>query len=153
MSDVVISIKPRFADLIFGGQKTVELRKSSARLQPGTRAVIYATSPRRAVVGEAVIGGRHQLPIDRLWERFGPRAAISESEFRDYYGDAAEGVAFDLIEVRRYREPVTLKELRRLGGGFQPPQSYMRVPAFLHALAERRFGWSVGEPEQVRLGA
>lgn len=149
MTAVVISIKPQFVDRILAGQKTVELRKASARIQPGTRALIYATSPRCAVVGEAVIRRRHQLPLDELWRQFGAQAAVSEDTFHDYYAGSTEGVAFELRGVTRYAEPVPLAELRRLGDGFRPPQSYMRLPAFLARLAEQRPGWTIGGAQQV----
>lgn len=150
MSDIVISIKPRFAEAILSGRKTVELRKTSARLRPGTRALIYASSPTRALVGSAVITRRHQLSIDGLWTRFGGQAAIDEGAFRRYYAGDVEGVAFELSDVRRHAQAVSLEELRRLGDGFRPPQSYMRSPAFLRRLAERR-AWWVCEPEQAAL--
>lgn len=150
MSDVVISIKPQFAELILSGRKTVELRKASARLETGSRALIYASSPTRALVGHAIIGRRHQLPLDALWRRFGVQAAIDEAEFRTYYAGDVEGVAFELRSVRQHAEAVSLDELRRLGDGFRPPQSYMRLPAFLRRLAERQ-GWWMTEHEQVAL--
>jgi len=150
MNDVVISIKPRYADLILSGRKTVELRKASARLPAGTRAVIYASSPTRALVGQAVIGQRHQLPLPELWARFGQQAAVGVDEFQRYYAGDTEGVAFGLEAVRRHDEAIPLDELRRLGQGFRPPQSYMRLPVFLRRLAERR-SWWLSDAEQVVL--
>ncbi len=142
MRDVVISIKPRFVDLILDGRKTVELRKATTRLPKGTRALIYASSPRMAVVAQARIHARHRLPVDEIWSRFGQRAMISEAEFTAYYGDAREGVALELERVRPLMEPVSLAELRGFDGAFRPPQSYMRLPPFLISLAEQRFGWT-----------
>lgn len=134
MVALIISIKPKYVDRILSGQKTVELRKRSARIRPGTRVLIYSTSPRCAVVGEARISFREQLPIDELWLRHGADAAVDSTEFDDYYAEADEGVALGLEEVLRYPQAVPLDTLRNADDGFRPPQSYMRTPAFIERL-------------------
>lgn len=137
MTSILISIKPKYADRILDGRKTVELRKRSARIEPGTRVLIYSTAPCCAVVGEARISFREQLQCEELWQRHGKSAAITLSEFNDYYGDEEEGVAFGIEDVRRYPEPVSLNALRDADDGFRPPQSYMRMPLFIERLIAR----------------
>ena len=133
-TSVLISIKPRYVQLILASEKTVELRKRSAQIQPGTRVMIYSTSPRRAIVGEAIIAFREQLPLPELWRRHGQDAAVTLEEFNDYYAGADQGVAFGLEGVQRYPQAVSLDTLRDLGDGFRPPQSYMRIPSLVEQL-------------------
>ena len=39
---IVISIKPKWVDLIFSGKKTIELRRSfSNKIENGVQAIIY----------------------------------------------------------------------------------------------------------------
>ncbi|MCB9528618.1 MAG: ASCH domain-containing protein [Myxococcales bacterium] len=152
VTEIIMSIKPQFVDRILSGRKTVELRKPTARLAAGTRTLIYASSPRCAVVGEAEIRRRHQLPLNELWRRFGAQAAITEEAFNAYFDGSTEGVAFELRGVKRYEEPLSLAELRRLGDGFRPPQSYMRLPAFLARLAEGRAQWSITSHREAVCG-
>ena len=134
MSALILSIKPKYVERIFSGEKTVELRKRSARIAPGAHVLIYSTSPCCAVVGEAQISFRDQLPLSQLWKRHGVTCAVIRSEFDEYYSGSTEGVAFGLRNVHRYRNPVSLGLLRDLADGFRPPQSYMRVPALVEAL-------------------
>lgn len=133
--DIIISIKPKYVDLIFAGCKRVELRKRGAWICPGTRILIYATLPIGALVGEARICFRELLPIELLWKRHGAQAAIERKSFDDYYAGADEGIALGLQLATRYSEPVSLAALRAAGDGFRPPQSYMRAPSFVAGIA------------------
>ena len=45
---IVLSLKPRFADVVLAGKKTVELRRAEPKIVVPTRALIYSTSPVRA---------------------------------------------------------------------------------------------------------
>lgn len=137
MSTLILSIKPKYVDRILVGDKTVELRKRSARIAPGAQVLIYSTSPCCAVVGEARVSFREQLPLEKLWRRFRSEAAVDRDEFDDYYQGCTEGVAFGLTDVVQYQSPVSLDALRDAADGFRPPQSYMRVPALVEALMMR----------------
>lgn len=137
MTSLIVSIKPKYVERILSGEKTVELRKLNAKIAPGARVLIYSTSPCCAVVGEARIAFRKQLPIAQLWRLHGTHAAVDREEFDDYYGDADEGIALGLEHVVPYHEPVLLSTLRNAAEGFRPPQSYMRVSTMIEALLER----------------
>ena len=52
---VVLSLKPRFAEAILSGVKTVELRRTVPKIVVPTRALLYATTPVRALLGTCVI--------------------------------------------------------------------------------------------------
>lgn len=140
MPGVLISIKPRYLDAILSGRKTVELRKRSTRIPTGTRLLLYASSPRCAVVGEARVGSREELSIEDLWVKHGVAAAVTREELDAYYAGAEQGVVLGLLDVRRYPVALPLSTLRDASTGFRPPQSYMRAPAFLDALLRRLLG-------------
>ena len=53
MTDILMSVKPPYVDMLISGCKTVELRKRAVRAPAGARIRIYATSPRRQVVASA----------------------------------------------------------------------------------------------------
>ncbi len=147
MSDILISIKPKYTDLILAGTKQVELRKRSARLLPGTRILIYSTSPCKALVGEAFISFVATKSLGALFSQYGVLACVTRDEFEAYYASDVEGVALGLESVTRYSEPVGLDRLRELQDGFRPPQSYMRASAALAAIAlDLRRGSSRAHP-------
>jgi hypothetical protein len=64
---VLISIKPEFAEEILGGQRRVEFRKTRPSFGPGTRAVIYASSPKKCVVGVFEVARVVQGTPKSLW--------------------------------------------------------------------------------------
>lgn len=138
MPEILISIKPKYLDLILSGRKTVELRKQSTRIPPGARLLLYASSPRCAVVGEARVAFREILAIDEIWATHGAAAAVTRDELDGYYAGTDRGVVLGLAEVRAFPSELPLRSLRGAREGFRPPQSYMRAPAFvrsmLHAL-------------------
>ncbi len=53
MTDILMSIKPPYVDMLISGCKTIEIRKRAVRAPAGARIWIYATSPRRQVVASA----------------------------------------------------------------------------------------------------
>lgn len=134
---LILSIKPRYLDRILAGDKTVELRKRSARIEPGTRILLYATAPTCAVVGEARVEFRERLPLAELWRRHGQAASVTRIDFDAYYAEADEGVALGLTEVVPYARALSLRSLRQADAGFRPPQSYMQAPGFLTRLVAR----------------
>ena len=49
---VLLSIKPKYADKIFNGTKTVELRRICPKVTEGDLILVYVSSPVKALVGE-----------------------------------------------------------------------------------------------------
>lgn len=123
--DVVFSIKPQFAEPILDGRKTVELRRRFPIDVPnGTRALIYTSSPTRALTGFADIQGVVKQSPDALWESFADDACISRDDFDSYFSGSDFGFAIKLAKARPLRRPVELSELRDRFR-FEPPQSFL----------------------------
>lgn len=53
MKSVLISIQPKWCELIASGKKTVEVRKTAPKLEPPFKGYIYATKPKRFIKGYA----------------------------------------------------------------------------------------------------
>ena len=123
---LVLSLKPRFAEAILTGNKTVELRRIMPRITIPTLALLYATGPERSLVGTCIVHSVARLPIDVLWRRHGAKTALAKSEFEAYLTGRDEGVALFLERPDRLPAPVPLHALRR-AGNFRPPQSLAYV--------------------------
>lgn len=128
---VLFTIRPRHAEAIFAGTKTVELRRLAPRSVPGTVAVIYASGKARAVVGAATVGQVHSGPPNTIWALFGDRTGISKHEFDDYFHGKTVAYALELKEAYASQSPMSLGALRR--HELEPPQSWRYLSA--HALA------------------
>lgn len=123
--DVVFSIKPDYCDKIVEGHKTVELRRRFPTSVPaGTTALIYATSPTRALLAIAEIGRVHRRSPQDIWSGFADRACIARKDFDRYFEGAECGYAIELKHARRLRRPLGLSELRDRFS-FEPPQSFL----------------------------
>lgn len=123
--DVVFSIKPDYCDKIVEGTKTIELRRRFPMSVPaGTTALIYATSPIRALFGIAEIGQVHRRKPSDIWDIFSDRTCIQRNDFDSYFEGLAFGYAIELKHARRLRRPLALTELRDRFS-FEPPQSFL----------------------------
>ncbi len=135
MTDVLMSIKPPYVDMLVSGRKTVEIRKRPVRIPAGARIWIYATSPRRKVVASARLEAVAVEAPGDVWRTFGDRTGIRRPEFDAYVGEADTVAALTLAEISELDAPLCLRspglrnpDPRGEAPAFRPPQSY----AFLH---------------------
>jgi predicted transcriptional regulator len=127
-SAVVLSLRPRFAHAIVRGQKTVELRRSFSERWIGSGAVLYATSPVRAVVGITTIERVERLDVGTIVRRFSGPAAVTPGEARAYLKGRPDAWVVHLGSVRAFDVPPALSLLReRSGSACRAPQSYAAV--------------------------
>src|SRR5262249_3864527 len=86
---LLLSLRPRFAQLILAGGKTVELRRRSVNAPPGTLVILYASSPTMAIVGTARLRDVQVLDIESAWNRHRRRLGLSRTEFDSYLDGSA----------------------------------------------------------------
>lgn len=123
-AQLLISVHPRFADMILAGTKLVELRRVRPSIQRGDEVVIYETSPTCAVVCLVRVGGVLAAKPDALWRQCGHVSGVSRGDFFQYFCGRPLGYAIKLEAVKPLTRPVELNQLRRAVPGFAPPQSY-----------------------------
>ena len=124
---VVLSLKPRFAEAILTGVKTVELRRTVPKIVVPTRALLYATTPVRALLGACVITRVASAELAVLWREYGSRSDLRYREFLQYFDGVDAGTALELIQPRAFHRQVSLQDLRAGPRGFRPPQSFAYV--------------------------
>ncbi|GFZ87157.1 ASCH domain-containing protein [Dyella caseinilytica] len=124
---ILISLEPRHADNIFAGHKRVELRRRPMNVSPGDTLWIYVKLPIGSIVGHAKIGKVHTSSPTALWRRYGPVSGLSKLEFFEYFREAEQGIALVLEQSTRLRISLSLEALRKVDGGFQPPQFFARL--------------------------
>lgn len=128
MNHAIISLKPRYADLILSGKKSVELRNRIVKLKPGTTIWIYATRPVGRIVAFAKVKAVDYGEPTLIWKQFKNNICIKKTEFNSYTEDKKRVSAVTLTRVRELTEALTetltLDGIRGLTGAFQPPQFY-----------------------------
>ncbi|MGN6207957.1 helix-turn-helix domain-containing protein [Asticcacaulis sp.] len=131
--DVVFSIKPQYSEKILDGKKTVELRRRFPIDTPaGTKALIYSTSPTRAVTGIAQIDEVLKGTPSSIWKNFSTEACIAKDDFDSYFAGAENGFVIKLSHATPLSRPFELNELRERFN-FEPPQSFLYATPKLRA--------------------
>ncbi|MCK9406791.1 MAG: ASCH domain-containing protein [Methanothrix sp.] len=119
--DVLLSIKPKFAEAIIDGRKRYEFRKSKFANKDINRVYIYATSPIKKIIGIFKISNIIEESPSALWDLLKDHAGISEEEFFNYFGNKGTGFAIEIKSVEKFENPIDPKTLIP---NFVPPQSF-----------------------------
>lgn len=135
---IVLSIKPKYADLILSGEKTVELRRSWAA-ENVDLIVIYASAPIQKFVGVVSVSEVVRTKPAKLWNYcVAHGGALSRRELNDYMNGKDEGFAVLLEKVWRFDFGIAPKKAIST---FSPPQSFRYISVAelrkIRQLAER----------------
>ena len=98
-TDVLMSVKPKYAERLLSGAKLIEVRKRFSKKWLGRRAVLYATQPQGALVGEAMINAITCGQPTDIWTNFESRIGCSWDEFAGYVASASQVCAIELSDV------------------------------------------------------
>lgn len=138
---LLLSVKPRFAEQIFAGTKTVEFRRSWAS-EPVGLAVVYSSSPVQRLVGIVEIEGAVVASPSSVWTKCRERGpGLERKELMEYFAGKDQVYGVMLGTLTRPEKPIRPKLLFR---DFRPPQSYR----YLTATELRRIGKQFGLIEE-----
>lgn len=124
---VLLSIKPAYAQKILNGTKTVELRRTCPKIEDGDDLLVYVSSPIKAITTIVTIGKIVSEQPSLLWPKVAKLAGISRMEFNEYYKGATIAFAFHINGLQCLKKPIRLEDIRKRWKGFNPPQSYRYV--------------------------
>jgi predicted transcriptional regulator len=137
-ASVILSLRPRWAELILTGAKTVELRRRRPQ-RPFDTVYLYVSSPVQAIVARCRVTRSLSDTPGRLLERFAEEACLTAREGARYFHGAKIGSALFLEDVVTPRSPLPLGDLRRARPRFHPPQNFCYVPGVVLDLLEESF--------------
>jgi predicted transcriptional regulator len=118
---VLMSIKPKYAEKIFNGEKIYEFRRKIWKDSNVYQIVLYATAPVSKVVGVMEIGDIYYDKPETLWEGCKHGAGISREAFFKYFSGVEYGNAISRRTVWRFITPAPLSDY----GIVKPPQNFM----------------------------
>ena len=124
MMPLLLSLKPRFAELVFMGEKTVELRRRIASTMIGREVFIYVSSPVRMIRGGFRVTEVWSSDPETVWSEVASRAGVAKAEYDAYYEGCGIAHALALSDVWAHEAPVEIEGVRRALPGFRPPQSW-----------------------------
>jgi len=119
--NVLLSIKPKYAELISSGLKKYEFRRKIFKKASGCNVFIYSTSPVKKIIGVFDASIIHQDSPHRIWDMFGTYSGISEGEFFQYFRGCEIAYAIEIRKLVTFEEPQDPSDYFL---EFTPPQSY-----------------------------
>ncbi len=119
--NVLLSIKPKYANAILAGEKLVEFRKLVFK-QEIERVYIYSSAPEQRIIGYFTIDDIISDTPKKLWLQFSDVGSISEEDFFDYFANKEIGYSIKIKSVRKFSKSKNPKDIFK---NFVPPQSYM----------------------------
>jgi type I restriction enzyme S subunit len=119
--DILLSIKPKYADAILNGSKQYEFRRKIFKRKNINKVYMYSTSPIKKIVGTFTVGEIIEDHPRGLWKRCQNKSGINEAEFFNYFDGVGIGYAIKIKDLERIREPV---DPRSIFPNFTPPQSF-----------------------------
>lgn len=120
---IVLSLQPRWAELIRAGEKTIELRRRFPPDLQGAVAYIYVSSPTRSLTSAIQIGAVHKLELDELWRSHGKASCVDERHFTSYFQDRKVGFGIEVVRHVALPRRWDLRDLRE-EFNFTAPQSW-----------------------------
>lgn len=122
--NVLMSVKPEYADKIIKGVKKVEFRKTCFSNQV-KRVYIYSSHPVKRIMGyftvEKIIKQSPQL----LWDKYHLTGGIDQTKFFRYFEKRDKGNAIIIREVFPYRYGLSLQDV--FGNNYSIPQNYRYI--------------------------
>ncbi len=111
MSDnpILLSIRPQYAEKIFKGTKTVELRRVRPKhIKKGSLVLIYVSSPVKSLSGAFKVDRVVEKSPQKLWKMVQDKAGITSEEFYAYYDGATKGTGIFFSEFCLFPNPIEL---------------------------------------------
>lgn len=121
---LLLSLKPNYADLVFSGLKTAELRRRISTHIENRDVFVYVSSPLMKLRGGFRVGQVWSGSPEEIWSTVSTLAGVSKRVFDDYYEGKNVAFALEIIDVWEYVRPLSLETLRARFPGFVVPQSY-----------------------------
>jgi len=119
--NVILSIKPKYANAILNGEKEYEFRKIIFKEKDVDKVFIYSSSPVKKIVGSFRIDDIISDHPENIWDRCGNSAGIDREDFFDYFKGKENGYAIKLHDIEKIPTPL---DPYRSFDNFTPLQSF-----------------------------
>lgn len=137
-TNVLLSIKPEFAEKILDNEKRYEFRKTKfSEIDAIGKVLMYASAPVQEIVGMFTIGEVIERTPETLWGRFGEESGIANKDrFMSYFDGNETGYAIEVEKAQRLSSPV---DPRQHLTEFRPPVSFQYIRGELASLLNPNF--------------
>ena len=96
---VLLSLKPRYADLVFKGLKKAELRRRIAPHFENREVFVYVSGPTRALRGGFRVGNVWRGTPEEVWREVSQLGQVDRGDFDAYYAGRSVAYALEITNV------------------------------------------------------
>lgn len=125
--NIILSIKPKWAELIYSGKKTIEWRKSFPTRENIECVYLYETAPVKKVTGFFLWDGFETLNFSIVSdllidppEKIIDAGCVPLEDLKKYKGDRFNLFGWKIEKPQKYKEPLPLS----MFNFERPPQSW-----------------------------
>ncbi len=122
--DVLLSIKPKYAEAIFSGSKRYEFRRTIFKREDIEKVYIYSNSSVRKIVGSFEIGEILKGTPQEIWETCHKYGGISKKDFFKYFEGSQKAFGIKIKNTCWFSEPIDPSSSLE---NFTPPQSFYYI--------------------------
>lgn len=123
----LLSIRRGSAEALMNGSKPHEFRRKFEDYLGHAQVFIYITRPVRKIIGEIIFDRPIKDSIDGLCVLLSQNAFDTEANLRKYLADCDVAYALPVVSIRKFKNPISLEEIRREFEEFNPPVSYIKL--------------------------
>lgn len=123
LTNVILSIKPIYAEAIMAGTKKVEFRKKIFK-RDVEKIFIYSSMPKKMIIGYFTILDIVEDTPSNIWKEFKEVGGISEKDFFEYYKNTEKAFSIKIDKVVKFKEEIEPEEFIE---EFNAPQSYIYI--------------------------
>ena len=123
LTNVILSIKPIYAQAIIAGTKKVEFRKKIFKRRV-EKIFIYSSMPKKKMIGYFTFSDIEEDTPFNLWTKFKEVGGISEKDFFEYYKNVEKGFSIKINEVVKFENEIVPEDFIEK---FCAPQSYVYI--------------------------
>lgn len=123
MTEILLAIKPVYAERIYSGKKGFEFRRKIPNRIPKT-ILIYESAPVSMLTGMMECLGVLTLPKEALWNAVKEKAGIDHEGFIQYFDGLEEANAYVIGKTWKFNDPIPLSWL----GFTRPPLDFRYLP-------------------------
>jgi type I restriction enzyme S subunit len=123
--NVLLSVKPKYAEEILSGRKKYEFRRSVFKKQNIERVYIYSSSPVSKIVAAFEIEQILKGSPEKIWKLCHKYAGISKNDFFAYFKNCDVAYAIEIGNVDSFLNPINPHHIIE---DFKPPQSFYYIP-------------------------
>lgn len=118
--EVLLSIKPKYSEKIFSGEKKYEFRKQKPK-RVIDRVFMYECHPSKNIVGWFRIKRIHSGRPEEIWTKCKTLSGLDEENYLNYCNGSKVIYAFEINETFQFDEPI---DPFKIVSDFKPPQSF-----------------------------